>query len=68
MGIRLVTLAATYRVPLERPEDALQLEQQALRIAEAALGPGHPHMGIRLAKLTLALLDQGMPTGTLRII
>ena len=65
MGIRLGTLAATYRVPLERPY-ALQLEQQALRIAEATLGPGHPDMGIRLAKLTLALLDQCMPTGTLR--
>jgi len=27
------------------------LEQRALRISEEALGPGHPHMAIRLGNL-----------------
>ena len=44
VAIRLGNLAATYS-ELGRAADALPLEQRALQITEAALGPDHPRRG-----------------------
>jgi Tetratricopeptide repeat len=50
VAIRLGNLALTYK-DLGRTGDALPLQQRALEISEAALGPDHPDVTIALANL-----------------
>ena len=59
MATRLGNLAATYRRDLGRAADALPLDQRALRIAEAALGPDHPEVATALESLAKDYRDLG---------
>jgi tetratricopeptide (TPR) repeat protein len=58
VAIRLGNLAVTYK-DLGRAGDALPLEQRALQITEAALGPDHPDVAIRLGNLAVTYKDLG---------
>ena len=55
---RLANLAATYRA-LGRTADTLPLQERALAITEAALGPDHPDTANRLANLAATYQDLG---------
>src|SRR6266700_916187 len=57
----LLDRAATYLQVHARPDDARPLAERALAIAEAAYGPDHPDVAIRLSNLALILNDLGLP-------
>jgi tetratricopeptide (TPR) repeat protein len=48
-----------------RHRHALDLEERALAITEAALGPDHPDTGLRLANLAATLVNLGRPADAL---
>jgi tetratricopeptide (TPR) repeat protein len=57
----LLDRAGTYLHAHARLDDALPLFRRALAIDEAAYGPDHPTVAIRLNNLAEALRDQGHP-------
>ena len=61
----LLDRAATYLRVRGRPADAKPLLERALAIDEAAYGPDHPNVALRLNNLALTLRDLGQP-GTAR--
>ncbi|MEV8639342.1 tetratricopeptide repeat protein, partial [Streptosporangium sp. NPDC051023] len=52
--------AGSFRA-LGRPGEAVPLEQRALAITEAAYGPDHPDVAIRLGNLAASFSDLGRP-------
>ncbi|MEJ2856521.1 MULTISPECIES: FxSxx-COOH system tetratricopeptide repeat protein [unclassified Saccharothrix] len=57
----LLDRAATYLRTHGRPDQARPLSERALAITEAATGPDHHHVAIRLNNLGLVLRDLGHP-------
>ena len=57
----LLDRAATYLQVHAWPADARPLAERALAIDEAALGPDHPTVAIRLGNLAGILRDLGLP-------
>ena len=57
----LLDRAATYLQVRARLAEARPLAERAVAIAEAAYGPGHPTVGIRLNNLALIWRDLGQP-------
>jgi tetratricopeptide (TPR) repeat protein len=57
----LLDAAGTYMRVHARPADAKHLLEQALAIDEAAYGPDHPTVAIRLNNLAQVLQDLGQP-------
>jgi hypothetical protein len=57
----LLDRAAAYLQVLGQPAAARPLAERALAISEAAHGPDHPHVGIRLSNLAWILRDLGEP-------
>ena len=60
MATALGNLAGAYR-DLGRPGEALPLEQRALQVTEAALGPDHPDVAVALGNLALTYKELGRP-------
>jgi cellulose biosynthesis protein BcsQ len=60
---RLLDGAATYLQVRARLHEAKPLMERALRIAEAAHGPDHPTVAVRLSNLAMILRDLGDPAG-----
>ncbi|GAA4255267.1 tetratricopeptide repeat protein [Dactylosporangium darangshiense] len=47
---------------MDRPDEALPLRRRALEVSEAALGPDHPIVAVRLHNLATTLLLLSRPT------